>query len=281
MKMQKAETMKRKLAKEIAELAEKTGNSKDLKKQRQDSSESFVSSPEEKITSKIESVQIVEEQDYQSEDEIVIVPDKRKKKNISNGVKNFPSIAPVNFSSLASSNPFASFTGAKRKLPNFLNSKNTKDTLPFLQKSRSESFLKKSEIPKIEAQKVISGEENEICLFKVRAKLYVLEQKEKQSKWREVGIGNVHVNKPNQNSTQSKHPRLVMRREGVLKLILNCNIYPNFPMQNLTEKAISFSAMNSAGSDPTKLHSFMLKCSREDQKKDLFNIIETARSLNN
>ncbi len=70
---------------------------------------------------------------------------------------------------------------------------------------------------------VRSGEEEEHVLYSHRAKLYRFMETE----WKERGIGDVKI----LQHKESKKIRLLMRREQILKICLNHNVYPNLEMK--------------------------------------------------
>lgn len=65
---------------------------------------------------------------------------------------------------------------------------------------------------------VPTGEEEEDTVYQTRCKLYALDD---QGGWRERGVGNLKLNK--HKATDAT--RLVMRSEGVLRVILNASLY--------------------------------------------------------
>ncbi|KAG7901897.1 hypothetical protein KL935_001857 [Ogataea polymorpha] len=75
----------------------------------------------------------------------------------------------------------------------------------------------------LEKQEVKSGEEEEETLFQVKAKLYHMDLTKVSDGWKEKGVGILKVNKFI-NPIKHYHARLVMRQDGILKLILNVPI---------------------------------------------------------
>jgi len=192
----------------------------------------------------------------------------------------------------------------------------------------------------------ITGEEDEECIFKIRAKLYklteVMEEKtengsagansqigstaafdslsssstslskietfskedevtendeklqEKSSlktvkkEYKELGAGFVHVNLPRKrsesledNGTAEEHlPRLVMRREGVLKLLLNAVIWKSMPIERASDKMIRFTCQSVL--EDMKVQgpeTYLLKLPRADQCEELFKAVRKAMDL--
>ncbi|GMG39109.1 unnamed protein product [Ambrosiozyma monospora] len=83
----------------------------------------------------------------------------------------------------------------------------------------------------LKKQETHSGEENETTVFQVKAKLYHMEVDKVQEGWKERGVGVIKVNKfvklP-EGELQHYTARLVMRQDGILKLILNVPIVKGF-----------------------------------------------------
>ncbi|KAF3921740.1 hypothetical protein ABW21_db0208750 [Orbilia brochopaga] len=99
-----------------------------------------------------------------------------------------------------------------------------------------------------------SGEEEYDMIFQARAKLFEFSS----NSWKERGIGNVRVITPKaeeyQESDDGQAPkktpvaRIVMRQEGVGRLILNANIFKDMlsdPGKQASENTIRFLAVNS------------------------------------
>uniref|UniRef100_A0A6P7F5L8 E3 SUMO-protein ligase RanBP2 n=1 Tax=Diabrotica virgifera virgifera TaxID=50390 RepID=A0A6P7F5L8_DIAVI len=80
-------------------------------------------------------------------------------------------------------------------------------------------------IPLPEAITVTTGEENEAVVFNERAKLFRFDADTKE--WKERGVGQLKVLWHQEKNTY----RLVLRREQVLKVVLNQLITPNFELQ--------------------------------------------------
>lgn len=87
--------------------------------------------------------------------------------------------------------------------------------------------------PKIEAsQSTTTGEEEERAVFTGRARLFEFESSSRE--WKEKGIGVVKVNE-NQVTGAS---RLLMRSDGVLKVLVNSRLFPGINYSLLHERAV-------------------------------------------
>ncbi|CED83370.1 Ran-binding protein RANBP1 and related RanBD domain proteins [Phaffia rhodozyma] len=91
---------------------------------------------------------------------------------------------------------------------------------------------------KMEAQDVITGEEEEDTKHQVRCKLYVME---KDGGWKERGTGlfklNIH--------SLTKTPRLLMRADGIFRLILNVALFSGMKLEK-QDKWVRFTAFEEA-----------------------------------
>lgn len=81
-------------------------------------------------------------------------------------------------------------------------------------------------------QEAHTGEEDEDTVYQVRCKLHVMDE---SNAWRERGTGSLRVNVDKKNKTSA--PRLVMRAEGVLRLILNVAMFPGMSIE-VTDKYV-------------------------------------------
>lgn len=87
--------------------------------------------------------------------------------------------------------------------------------------------------PKVEAsQSTTTGEEEERTVFTSRARLFEFESSNRE--WKEKGIGVVKINE-NQVTGAS---RLLMRSDGVLKVLVNSRLFPGINYSLLNERAV-------------------------------------------
>ncbi|TIA80269.1 hypothetical protein E3P98_02796 [Wallemia ichthyophaga] len=93
-----------------------------------------------------------------------------------------------------------------------------------------------------------TGEEDEQNVFQIRSKLYILHDKE--GNWKERGVGLFKLNK-----NSNRRSRLVMRADGVLRVILNVALFPKMPVQLAQDKFVRFSAP----SEDNRLEHFTVK----------------------
>ncbi|KAF9547382.1 hypothetical protein EC957_008569 [Mortierella hygrophila] len=89
-----------------------------------------------------------------------------------------------------------------------------------------------SNVDQIDVQ---TGEENEMTIFQTKGKLYA--DTEKTHSWKERGKGTFKVNVGRRDT---KLARLVMRTDGVLRLILNVSIFPEMNVTITGDKYIRF-----------------------------------------
>jgi len=114
---------------------------------------------------------------------------------------------------------------------------------------------------------VKTGEEEEERIFSVRAKLLELDATLAMPTWKERGVGQVHIN-------QSKAScRIVMRAEGILKLILNALIFPSMSCERVQDKGVRISPIGENGK-PTL---YLLRVSRKEEAIQLLGAIERCK----
>eukprot|EP00178_Gracilaria_changii_P027426 TRINITY_DN876_c0_g3_i1.p1 TRINITY_DN876_c0_g3~~TRINITY_DN876_c0_g3_i1.p1 ORF type:complete len:467 (+),score=134.78 TRINITY_DN876_c0_g3_i1:31-1401(+) len=95
---------------------------------------------------------------------------------------------------------------------------------------------KNTQTHEFKEQPAHSGEEEEDTLFRVRAKLYSLEGEADKMRWRECGVGALKMNQHKEN----ERVRLLMRSEGVLRVVLNTPLVKQVKLDRATERSIRF-----------------------------------------
>ncbi|RHZ89072.1 hypothetical protein Glove_19g404 [Diversispora epigaea] len=113
---------------------------------------------------------------------------------------------------------------------------------------------------------VITGEENEITQHSVQAKLYYMVEKT----WKERGFG---ILKLNYSRNEEKSPRLVMRADSVLKVILNVALSHGMHVERSQEKFIRLFAFEGKGDSLVHLAIKLSNCNEAD---DLYEAIKKA-----
>ncbi|CEH18483.1 Ran-binding protein RANBP3 [Ceraceosorus bombacis] len=106
---------------------------------------------------------------------------------------------------------------------------------------------------------LMTGEEEENVLVSARAKLYVLG--DDHQSWKEKGTGTLRCNIPRRKSplelartggssqSSKRGGRLVMRTEGILRLILNVNLFPSMKLELISDRFLRFVAFEAAAAD--------------------------------
>lgn len=87
---------------------------------------------------------------------------------------------------------------------------------------------------KAKEEKIDSGEEGEEEMFRSRAKLYVLEGKDSNARWKERGVGALKINK----NKESGCARLLMRTEATLRVVLNAALFKSIKVVKATERSV-------------------------------------------
>ncbi|KAJ8144896.1 hypothetical protein OY671_001998 [Metschnikowia pulcherrima] len=125
-------------------------------------------------------------------------------------------------------------------------------------------------------KKVETGEENESSLFSTTAKLFELDLDNIAEGWKERGRGPLHLNQSQENPAEA---RLVMRSNGLLRVILNYKVTPTTDLIKGLEASLSpgkFLRMASlSGGKPVQ---YLLKFSNQDIRDGLFNRVAELKS---
>ncbi|RHZ88933.1 hypothetical protein Glove_19g148 [Diversispora epigaea] len=114
----------------------------------------------------------------------------------------------------------------------------------------------------LQKQEVLTGEEDEIAQHIVRAKLYWMD-----GQWKERGVGTLRLNYPRNNE---KAPRLVMRADNVLRVILNIALFNGMHVER-QEKFVKLSAF-----EGSKLVHLAIKLSNPNTADELCKAIKDA-----
>ncbi|RHZ78486.1 hypothetical protein Glove_164g58 [Diversispora epigaea] len=116
----------------------------------------------------------------------------------------------------------------------------------------------------LQEQEVFTGEENETTQHSVRAKLYCMDER----MWKERGIGILRLN---YSRNYEKSPRLVMRTENVLKVILNIALFHGMHVERSQEKFVRLFAF-----EGDLLVHLAIKLSNSNAADDLYEAIMDA-----
>ena len=121
------------------------------------------------------------------------------------------------------------------------------------EKKSDKEGVEEEEASKLNKQKTITGEEGEKTLFSAKAKLYLVDTTTKS--WKERGIGTIHLNEPilslqsDETATKKRSKRLVMRSDGVLRVIMNVPLFKGMNVQGGESPSQGDAAKGSMGND--------------------------------
>ncbi|EXX54635.1 uncharacterized protein OCT59_015018 [Rhizophagus irregularis] len=101
--------------------------------------------------------------------------------------------------------------------------------------------------PLLQEKEVVTGEEDEITRYSIKAKLYWMD---KSQQWKERGVGTLRLNFPRD---EKKSPRIVMRADGVLKVILNVALFNGISVERAQEKFVRLVAFEGPDNIPVHL----------------------------
>lgn len=124
---------------------------------------------------------------------------------------------------------------------------------------------------------VETGEEAEESRFSCRAKLYVLNLTQSEQGWKERGVGTLHVNtkKTEGDASETAKSRMVMRSDGLLRVVLNVPLLKNFEVMSgmksslQSEKFVRISAIEDG-----KPVQYALRTNNTDTAKRLYKAIQ-------
>ncbi|CAI2163379.1 19540_t:CDS:10 [Funneliformis geosporum] len=188
-----------------------------------------------------------------------------------------PSSKPLGFSSFTTSTPQLNTFGSDSKSPpkQGIFGSNSKynspiDTFGSSSKSPNHGFKSifgTSARPILQEQEVITGEEDEVTRYTIRAKLYCMD---KSLQYRERGVGTLKLNFPRDNK---KSPRIVMRTDGVLRVILNIALFHGMSVERAQESFVRVVAYEGTDHIPVKL---AIKVGSPSAADELYNAIMNA-----
>ncbi|CAO1618307.1 unnamed protein product [Sympodiomycopsis kandeliae] len=143
----------------------------------------------------------------------------------------------------------------------------------------------KVKVQKKDDSELATGEENERTIHSVRAKLYAIMKGEGENAtsaadgaWKERGTGTVRLNIPKSSSSSygssssKSGARLVMRAEGVLRLILNVALFSGMKVELAQDKFVRFVAIE----NEDQLVHFALKVSNPVAANALYQAITSS-----
>lgn len=124
---------------------------------------------------------------------------------------------------------------------------------------------------------VQTGEEDETSLYNTSAKLFELDFSNIKDGWKERGVGPLHLNQSKQDKNKI---RLVMRSNGLLRVILNYKISKKTELLKGLEASLNpgkYLRLNSVKADGTPIQ-YMLKFSSESIRDLLVENAEKAKA---
>ncbi|CAK9438220.1 uncharacterized protein LODBEIA_P24790 [Lodderomyces beijingensis] len=122
-----------------------------------------------------------------------------------------------------------------------------------------------------------TGEENESSLFTSNAKLFELDLSKISEGWKERGVGPLHLN---QSKDEAKSVRLVMRSQGLLRVILNYKIAKETEILRGLEASLApgkYLRLNSVNAEGRPVQ-FLIKFANEKLRDELIDQIDKLKS---
>lgn len=127
------------------------------------------------------------------------------------------------------------------------------------------------------AQEVKTGEENEKSMFSATAKLFELDLTKIKDGWKERGLGPLHLN---QSLDDLAQVRIVMRSQGLLRVILNYRITSTTVLMKGLEASLSpgkYLRFNSVSAEGQPVQ-YLIKFSNETLRNELVDKVNEVRA---
>lgn len=127
------------------------------------------------------------------------------------------------------------------------------------------------------AQEVKTGEENEHSLYSATAKLFELDLTRIKEGWKERGLGPLHLN---QSLDDVSQVRIVMRSQGLLRVILNYRITPTTVLIKGLEASLApgkYLRFNSVSPEGKPVQ-YLIKFSNETLRNELVDKVNEVRA---
>lgn len=208
-------------------------------------------------------------------------------KSIMDSLKGKPNV----FDSLPSNSeekgePVSSGFGSNSKFGNaFQDSLKKKSFLDDSKEENDEEETKSSspapqqykQVDLVPVQEIKTGEEDEESIFSVRAKIFELDLTNMSEGWKERGVGPLHLNESIKDPNQV---RLVMRSQGLLRVVLNMRITGETVLMKGLEASLSpgkFLRINSVSEKGTPIQ-YLLKFGNETTRNELYDKVEELKS---
>ncbi|EEQ38470.1 putative ran-specific GTPase-activating protein [Clavispora lusitaniae] len=128
----------------------------------------------------------------------------------------------------------------------------------------------------LQAQEVKTGEENEKSIFSATAKLFELDLTNISGGWKERGLGPLHLNQSLDDPSQI---RLVMRSQGLLRVILNYKITPSTTFIKGLEASLApgkYTRINYVSSEG-KLIQYLIKFANQNLRDELLEQVDALK----
>ncbi|PYH47521.1 Ran-binding domain-containing protein [Aspergillus saccharolyticus JOP 1030-1] len=120
-----------------------------------------------------------------------------------------------------------------------------------------------------------TGEENEKTYFSCKAKLFQFSNKE----WKERGIGTFKVNvRVTDGVEDKKAARMIMRADGVLRVMLNTPIFKGMTVGDATGQPPKSKQIHLASLEEGRSVPLLLRTGNEELAKELYNVVKELQS---
>lgn len=113
-----------------------------------------------------------------------------------------------------------------------------------------------------------TGEEEDEVLFRKKAKLFQLDKGE--GAWKERGAGSLHINR-----MKDQRLRIVMRVDGVHRLVLNSLLFPDMQVKRLNDRSLQIACFT----EDVQPVVYLLRVDRREDGTELLAALERYKAV--
>lgn len=154
----------------------------------------------------------------------------------------------------------------------------SKDNIDITKETRSTPPEQYKQVHLAPVEKIETGEEDERSHFSATVKAFELNLSNISEGWKERGLGPIRVNQSLSNSDNS---RIIMRSQGLLRVILNLKITKSMELLKNLEASLSpgkFLRLNSINQQQEPIQ-YLIKFSSQQLRDEFYDQVESMKSF--
>lgn len=178
------------------------------------------------------------------------------------------------FGTFGSNSKFGNAFQKALEKPSFLDDPEKSSTPEAKEENKPKSSQQYKQVD-LEAKEVKTGEEDEESVFTATCKIFELDLANIKLGWKERGLGPLHLN---QSKLDPKKVRIVMRSQGLLRVVLNYKITPETELIKGLEASMSpgkFLRVNVA--QEGKVAQYLIKFANEEVRNELTDRVDELK----